>query len=42
VWPDVSNAKELLGWEATIGVREGIAQSINWLRELDATSAPRP
>jgi len=31
-WPDVSKAKELLGWEARIGVHEGIAQTVEWLR----------
>ncbi len=32
-WPDVSKARELLGWEARIGVREGLAQTVTWLRE---------
>jgi len=32
-WPDVSKAKRLLGWEARIGVREGVAQTVAWLRE---------
>jgi UDP-glucose 4-epimerase len=32
-WPSVEKARELLGWEAKIGVREGIAQTIGWLRE---------
>jgi nucleoside-diphosphate-sugar epimerase len=36
-WPDVSKAKELLGWEARIGVREGVAQTVEWLRELERT-----
>ena len=31
-WPDVSKAKRLLGWEAQIGVREGVAQTVEWLR----------
>src|SRR3712207_2033004 len=34
-WPDVSKAKRLLGWEARIGVREGIAQTVEWLRERE-------
>jgi nucleoside-diphosphate-sugar epimerase len=33
-WPDVSKAERLLGWKAKIGVREGIAQTVQWLREL--------
>ncbi len=32
-WPSVEKARELLGWEAQIGVREGIAQTVEWLRE---------
>jgi UDP-glucose 4-epimerase len=32
-WPSVEKARRLLGWEARIGVREGIAQTVNWLRE---------
>jgi UDP-glucose 4-epimerase len=35
-WPSVEKARELLGWEARIGVREGIAQTIDWLREQPA------
>ena len=34
-WPSVAKAKRLLGWEAQIGVREGIAQTVAWLRERD-------
>ena len=32
-WPDVSKAKRLLGWESQIDVRDGIAQTTQWLRE---------
>jgi UDP-glucose 4-epimerase len=32
-WPSVEKARSLLGWEAQIGVREGIAQTVAWLRE---------
>jgi nucleoside-diphosphate-sugar epimerase len=31
-WPSVAKARELLGWEAQIGVREGVAGTIEWLR----------
>jgi nucleoside-diphosphate-sugar epimerase len=31
-WPSVEKAKRLLGWEARIGVREGIDQTVAWLR----------
>jgi nucleoside-diphosphate-sugar epimerase len=32
-WPSVEKARALLGWEAQIGVREGIAKTVEWLRE---------
>jgi nucleoside-diphosphate-sugar epimerase len=32
-WPSVEKARRLLGWEARIGVREGIRQTVEWLRE---------
>ena len=35
-WPSVEKARGLLGWEARIGVREGIAQTVEWLREQGA------
>jgi len=38
-WPSVEKARELLGWEARIGVREGIARTAEWLREQDAVAA---
>jgi UDP-glucose 4-epimerase len=31
-WPSVEKAKKLLGWEARIGVEEGIAATVAWLR----------
>ncbi len=31
-WPSVDKARRVLGWEARIGVREGIAQTVEWLR----------
>jgi UDP-glucose 4-epimerase len=34
-WPSVDKAKRLLGWEAQIGVREGIAATVDWLREQE-------
>jgi UDP-glucose 4-epimerase len=34
-WPSVEKARELLGWEARIGVREGIAATVEWLRGQD-------
>jgi nucleoside-diphosphate-sugar epimerase len=40
-WPSVEKARTLLGWEARIGVAEGIAQTVTWLRgrpEVEATT----
>ena len=31
-WPSVEKARTVLGWEARIGVREGVAQTVEWLR----------
>ena len=36
-WPSVEKAKQLLGWEAKIGVEQGIASTVQWLRTLTAT-----
>lgn len=35
-WPSVEKARELLGWEARIGLREGLAETVAWLREQSA------
>ncbi len=32
-WPDVSKARRMLGWEAQIDVRDGIAATAQWLAE---------
>jgi UDP-glucose 4-epimerase len=34
-WPSVEKARRLLGFEARIGVRDGIRQTIEWLRERE-------
>jgi nucleoside-diphosphate-sugar epimerase len=31
-WPSVEKARTVLGWEAKIGVREGIEATAQWLR----------
>ena len=31
-WPSVEKAQRLLGWEAQIGIDEGIAATVEWLR----------
>ncbi len=37
-WPSVEKARTVLGWEAKIGVRDGIAQTADWLRGVLAAS----
>jgi UDP-glucose 4-epimerase len=32
-WPSVEKAQKLLGWEAQIGVEDGIAATVEWIRE---------
>jgi UDP-glucose 4-epimerase len=39
-WPSVEKARRLLGWEAQIELRDGIAQTVAWLREQDAAQTP--
>jgi UDP-glucose 4-epimerase len=34
-WPSVEKARDLLGWEAQIGLRDGIAGTVEWLRGLE-------
>jgi nucleoside-diphosphate-sugar epimerase len=41
-WPSVEKARRLLGWEARIGVEEGIAATVRWLRSLRGRPAPAP
>jgi UDP-glucose 4-epimerase len=40
-WPSVEKAKRVLGWEARIGLREGIAGTVAWLREQDLAARGR-
>jgi UDP-glucose 4-epimerase len=35
-WPSVEKARDVLGWEARIGVSEGIAQTATWLAGVAA------
>jgi UDP-glucose 4-epimerase len=39
-WPSVEKAKRVLGWEAQVNLRDGLAQTADWLREQE-TLAPR-
>ena len=34
-WPDVSKAREVLGFESRIGVRQGIRETVEWMRDVD-------
>ena len=34
-WPSVEKARTVLGWEARIGVREGVERTVEWMREQD-------
>jgi UDP-glucose 4-epimerase len=34
-WPSVEKAKRLLGFEARTGVREGLARTVDWIKELE-------
>jgi nucleoside-diphosphate-sugar epimerase len=38
-WPSVEKAKRLLGFEARIGLREGIRSTVQWLREREGATA---
>ncbi len=32
-WPSVDKAREMLGWEAQVALRDGLGQTASWLRE---------
>ncbi len=38
-WPDVDKARRLLGWEARTELRDGLAQTVAWLRERVGAAA---
>jgi nucleoside-diphosphate-sugar epimerase len=40
-WPSTEKARQVLGWEARIGVREGIADTVDWFRREGPVAAPR-
>ena len=37
-WPSVEKARELLGWEARVPLRDGLAGTVAWLREQETVS----
>lgn len=40
-WPSVEKARRLLGWEARVDLREGIAGTVDWLRVQEFASRER-
>jgi UDP-glucose 4-epimerase len=40
-WPSVDKARHVLGWEARISVREGIARTVEWMREQELVGQER-
>jgi UDP-glucuronate decarboxylase len=42
--PDITLAREKLGWEPRVPLREGLAKTIDWFRSVDITQfrAPTP
>jgi UDP-glucuronate decarboxylase len=42
--PDISLAREKLGWEPTVPLREGLRRTVEWFRSVDIRSyrAPTP
>jgi nucleoside-diphosphate-sugar epimerase len=39
-WPSVEKARRLLGWQARVPVRDGLAQTVNWLRDQRVGAVP--
>jgi UDP-glucose 4-epimerase len=39
-WPSVEKARELLDWQARIEVEEGIAATVEWIREQGSIGSP--
>ncbi len=39
-WPSVEKARRLLGWEAQVDLRDGVAATVEWLREQPAAVSP--
>ena len=41
-WPSVEKARRLLGWEARVDLRQGISETVAWLRgRAEVNAAPR-
>ncbi|HYH58758.1 MAG TPA: NAD-dependent epimerase/dehydratase family protein [Thermoleophilaceae bacterium] len=37
-WPSVEKARRMLGWEAAVPVEDGVARTVEWIRELGAVA----
>jgi nucleoside-diphosphate-sugar epimerase len=37
-WPSVEKARELLGWQAQVDLRQGLADTVAWLRDQHAST----
>jgi nucleoside-diphosphate-sugar epimerase len=37
-WPSTEKAREILGWQAEIDVRDGIAQTVEWYKDAKASA----
>ncbi len=40
--PDISRARELLGWEPQVPLREGLERTVAWFRQTDSAGSPPP
>ena len=42
--PDITRARERLGWQPTVALREGLERTIRWFRSVDTADfrAPTP
>jgi UDP-glucose 4-epimerase len=38
-WPSVEKARRLLGWEARVDLRDGLAETVAWLRDQECEAA---
>jgi nucleoside-diphosphate-sugar epimerase len=34
-WPSVEKAQRMLGWEAAVPVEDGLARTVEWIREQE-------
>jgi UDP-glucose 4-epimerase len=41
-WPSVEKARSLLGWEAQVDLRDGLAETVAWLREQPVAPVAAP